>query len=73
MTKRSKPAGRRVTADERDWETCCELDDRHMGGDCGNRPERFFLGDFYCKKHAPAKAAIRPAKLPPMSSAMLAD
>ncbi len=38
--------GRRVTSDERDWETCVEPD-------CDNRVARFVLGDFYCRKHAP--------------------
>lgn len=39
-------ASRRVTADERDWETCVEPD-------CGNRVARFAMGDFYCQPHAP--------------------
>lgn len=38
--------GRRVTEDERDWETCVEPD-------CDNRVARFVAGDFYCRKHTP--------------------
>ncbi len=37
--------GRRVTEDEREWETCVEED-------CDNRVARFVRGDFYCRKHA---------------------
>ena len=36
---------RRVTADERDWESCVEPN-------CDNRVTRFLRGDFYCRKHA---------------------
>lgn len=43
--------GRRVTADEREWERCVE--------DCDNRVARFERGDFYCKRHAPTEALKR--------------
>lgn len=46
--------GRRVTSDERDWETCVEPD-------CDNRVARFVLGDFYCRRHAPTSTTTTPA------------
>ena len=51
MTK-SKSKGRRVTADEREWETCVEID-------CDNLVARFVRGDFYCRKHVPADGHVK--------------